>query len=205
MFRLRSDLQEVVSTVIATLQRDGVVKVEGGEVVAHNTVGMLPVLRAANTVLFRDLNFRGNLEDYYDPMNRCAPLLRPPPPHPTPRSSTSQCTQLGTPPPAPPSPPCTVVTHSAAMHFCSPHATTTAATAATCIAVTRPADGVRVGQCIARRWRWPVLSTLCLLYTPAHLRGWAVARHVGRGQGPAAAGWECLRLRSGLRAHAARA
>jgi hypothetical protein len=70
VFHLRSELRGVVETVKATLARDGVISIRGDTVV-HNTVGYLPVLKAINGVLFGDMGFRGNLEDYYDPLNRC--------------------------------------------------------------------------------------------------------------------------------------
>ena len=69
VFQLRSDLRGVVEVVKAALARDGIISLSGDAVV-HNTVGYLPVLKAINGVLFGELGFRGNLEDYYDPLNR---------------------------------------------------------------------------------------------------------------------------------------
>ena len=72
VFQLRADIEGVVDTVRTALQREGLISVGPDNTVNHCTIGLVPILKGINKVLYDTMGFRGNLEDYYDPDNRCA-------------------------------------------------------------------------------------------------------------------------------------
>lgn len=70
--RLRSELKSLSLTVRDALIRANlVVYSPADDTIQTCSPSALPALECINTVLFDTMGFAGNVQDYYDPKNRC--------------------------------------------------------------------------------------------------------------------------------------